>query len=478
MDQAGNISLIERMIPLFSLMLVGSLVLTPLVMRLAHKIGATDAGGYRRIHKRPVPLLGGLGVAAPFLLFSLALSLIGYFTTYHWQWVAETFPRYFSELYEIGQWRDEMLVLVLGSCGILALGLRDDIRGMSARTKLAGQAVVAVVVCCLIETPVGINIPLIGQLDFGEIGGRFLAVIWFLALINAFNLIDGMDGLATGVGAISALTFAALAVMTDNPQVLVMGVAFAGALCGFLLFNFHPAKIFLGDTGSMFIGFVFAYMTLTGSYRSEGAVVVLAPLIAVSFPLFETGISIVRRYMQGLPVFAGDSRHTHHRLLARGYSQRETVLILYAIVGSLSCAAVADRIVQPGSAVWWVPAVMYVGIFLFILWFADYIDPWIIGSVFKRRRRNKQLENFSRYGAISLSRQKRDEHRQAFFELCRYEMRLRYLAAWFENGEMLIASSGRPCEKSNDPDFDPVDRFRVNSLSHQPIVVRYQYEEH
>jgi len=458
-------------------MFVVSLCLTVAYRRVALSLGITDGGGYRRIHENPTALLGGLAISSPFIFLCVLCGLSGYATVSFWKFFYTHFPNYFTGLFEIAQSRKELLALGAGASCIVVLGLIDDVRGLSARLKLGGQCAVALIVLNFIDYPTGINLPLIGAIHFGVLGGFFFSMLWIVGIINAFNLIDGMDGLATGIGAISALTFAVLGALVGNFTLVFLGMAMAGCLCGFLLFNFHPAKIFLGDTGSMFIGFTFAFITLSQSFRTEGATVLLAPMIALSFPIFETLISMVRRYSHGLPVFQGDNRHTHHRLLARGYSQRQTVLILYAIVGCISIAAIIDRLILDTPELWWIPGAIYTACFMFVLWFADYIAPWVLSGVLKSRRRNRKLGLLSRYGSLCLMMGSASECRKALFDLCRYELNLKYISAIFEDGETLIAASGKFEEKGSETDLEDVEIIYVTSQSRHAIEVRYQFEK-
>ncbi len=475
MGLSSELTMLFDSLPLFSVMFVVSLCLTVFFRRVAQWTGVLDRGGYRRLNEGAVPLLGGLAIALPFTALCVGGGLLGFWVVGSWRELHGWWPGAFSFLYELAQSRTEFLVLGVGSVLIVLLGLLDDVRGLSVRLKLGGQFGVALLVLNFVDYPTGVNVPFGGAVQFGVIGGYIFSVLWIVGIINAFNLIDGMDGLATGIGAISAVTFAYLGALTGNVVLVYLSMAFCGCLCGFLIFNFHPAKIFLGDTGSMLIGFTFAFTTLSQSFRSAGATVLLAPMIALGFPVLETFISMLRRYSHGMPVFMGDNRHTHHRLLARGYSQRQTVLILYVVVAFFSSAAVVDRLLMDRPGLWWVSFILYAAPLVFVLWFADYVAPWVLSNVLKQRHRNKKLGLLSRYGAMHLQVKSDSESCGLLFDLCRHELRLRYLAVWFEHGEDLIAASGAPESEAPDSGFDAVERMRVTNLSREPLVIRYQF---
>jgi len=214
---------------------------------------------------------------------------------------------------------------------ILGLGLLDDIRGMRARYKFLGQIAVAVFICATGHVLQGFYIPFIGGFPLSPQLGVIFSLLWIVGMINAFNLIDGLDGLAAGIALIASVALVVLGMITGNTMIALICLPLAGSLAAFLLFNSHPARIFLGDTGSMFLGYILATVTLMGTYKSETFAIILGPALTLSFPIFETLVSMARRFVRGVPIFSGDGHHTHHRLLRKGFSKRQVVLILYGV---------------------------------------------------------------------------------------------------------------------------------------------------
>jgi UDP-GlcNAc:undecaprenyl-phosphate/decaprenyl-phosphate GlcNAc-1-phosphate transferase len=450
-------------------MLAATLLLTPAVMALARRKGVVDSGGHRRIHQKPIPLMGGLAIASPFLLLCALGAAAGYFAFHHWQWLFRRDPRLFQFMFSVAEMRDTLLLIALGGAGIVMLGVVDDARGLRARYKLLGQVVVAVLVCALGGSLDQVHVPFVGDVLLGPMLGFLVSVLWIVGLVNAVNLIDGMDGLATGVTLIGAGALAFLGFFSDNTIVAITCAALSGSLLAFLFYNFHPAKIFLGDTGSMFLGFVLGAITLTGSHRSDTALIILGPLLALSFPVFETLISMVRRFVRGMPIFAGDDRHTHHRLIAKGYSQRQAVLILYTVTFLLAGAAVASQFIPPGP--WeFAPLAIAVLTFAWIIWLADYFEPALLGRVFRYRGRNRLLDALARYAGLALGAHSDAEARSEVLGICRQEMRLFFLSARFESSGTIIASSGTRGEA------DASKVLRVKTNLGQTIVVEYQFD--
>ncbi|WP_027717641.1 glycosyltransferase family 4 protein [Desulfovirgula thermocuniculi] len=296
-----------------------SYLATPWVRRVAFRLGAVDRPDARKVHREPMPRLGGVAVYAAFVaavIVAVPKSL-------------------------------EVLGLLLGLTLVTLVGVADDVRGLSPRLKLAGQ-----VVSALALLPFGIEIyfvtnPLNGHLvDLGWLGLP-LTVFWVVAVTNAVNLIDGLDGLAGGVSLIAALTMAAVGFVqwkffgaADQQEVILLALLLAAALLGFLRHNFHPASIFLGDAGSMLLGYALAAMAVMGLTKSVTAVAVVLPLLILGIPLLDTFMAILRRYFNRRPIFAPDKEHLHHQLLALGLSHRQAVLTIYGVSALLGFCAV------------------------------------------------------------------------------------------------------------------------------------------
>ena len=292
------------------------LILTPATMALARRVGAVDQPSARRIHDRPIPRLGGVAI------------LIGFLVPALWFLPIEPGAR----------------GLIAGAVLIALLGIADDILGMQPAVKLAGQ-----VACACIPVAAGLTIdhltlPFVGALDLG--GAQYpLTVLWFVAIVNIINFTDGMDGLAAGVVAIGATTFAIIAASLGRADAAILAAALAGACAAFLRFNFHPARTFMGDGGSMFLGFMLAGIAISGVMKSAAAIAIVLPLIVLAIPILDTSFVILKRIKHGNPVYSADKSHFHHRFLAIGWSQRRTVLAIYAWTGLMAVLALAMRFV-------------------------------------------------------------------------------------------------------------------------------------
>lgn len=294
---------------------------TPLVRRLSVRADLVDEPGERKVHTMAVPRLGGVGIMAGFSA-AMLLELAG--ETW-WSW-----PRVL--LLGDGQ----VLGTALGLALIFGVGLVDDVRGLRPGVKFGGQLTAA-----LITIAFGLRIEFFGN-PFGEGVLRLgwwsypLTALWLVGFANVFNLIDGLDGLAAGVAAIAAASFLALAIDMDQAIAVVLAASLIGACVGFLRYNFNPASIYMGDSGALSIGFALGCVSLTGVMKSAAAISLVAPLLIIGVPVFDTGSAIIRRWRQGRPIHEADNGHIHHRLLHRGFNQRQTVLIIYAWSGALA----------------------------------------------------------------------------------------------------------------------------------------------
>ena len=301
-----------------------SAALTPLLRRWAIKLGGLDrAGSSRKIHTRPIPRIGGIAIVVGFILPLIGLSF----------WENDVSTLFFAH-------PNRVLGLFLGGIAIALLGLYDDIRGADARVKFSVQVAVAIVMyalgyaVCVVANPFGQPVQL-GLLS------PPLTVLWIVGIINALNLIDGLDGLAAGVAVIVVmLTFAVALTRLDVLMCLFMA-SLAGAVLGFLLYNWNPASIFMGDTGSMFLGFVLGVTTVATNQKSSTAVAILVPIVALGLPITDTLLAMLRRAASGRPIFAADREHIHHRLCDLGLGQRQTVLVLYGVCVLLAGVAFA-----------------------------------------------------------------------------------------------------------------------------------------
>ncbi|MDZ5471930.1 MraY family glycosyltransferase [Bacillus sp. 31A1R] len=290
-----------------------SLIITPFVKKLAFKIGATDKPNNRKVHQKIMPRLGGLAIYISFLL--------GIFI--------------FSPSKEVH------LAIMLGSVIIIITGILDDIFELSAKIKLFLQIVAALTVVLLggIQVQVEfINLPFGGQIYFGYFAIPF-TILWIVATTNAINLIDGLDGLAAGVSSIALITISVMAIIMGNTYVVAVSTLVLVSTLGFMYYNFHPAKIFLGDTGALFLGYMIGVLSLLG-FKGVTMISFVVPVLILGVPLSDTFFAIVRRIVNKQPIYAPDKSHLHHRLLNMGYSHRQTVIMIYMIAAFFSLNAI------------------------------------------------------------------------------------------------------------------------------------------
>jgi UDP-GlcNAc:undecaprenyl-phosphate/decaprenyl-phosphate GlcNAc-1-phosphate transferase len=306
----------------FFLSVLCATVLTPLVRRLAHRFGALDhAHSSRKIHGKPIPRLGGIAIVVAF--FAPLVGLLLFQTEVGHLFVAE---------------QEKVIGLFGGGVAIALLGLYDDLKGANAWKKFAIQFAVAGMLYYLgfrieeLANPLGSSIPL------GWASIPF-TVLWIVGVINALNLIDGLDGLAGGVALVAVITTFLISLQRGHPLMMLFSSALAGAILGFLFYNFNPASIFMGDTGSMFLGFVLSATAIQTNQKATTAVAVLIPAIALGLPIIDTLLAIGRRALRGRPLFQADKEHIHHRLIAAGLSHRQAVLVLYGLCVFLGAAA-------------------------------------------------------------------------------------------------------------------------------------------
>lgn len=307
-------------------------VLTPMAAHLARAVGAVSEPAARHIHSRPTPLLGGLAMLCGFLI---------------------------PVIYFLPSFDRSEKALVVGAILISLLGALDDIVDLNPAVKLAGQ-----IGCAIIPVAAGLTIdhltlPLVGVGDLGP-AQYPITIVWFVALANIINFIDGMDGLAAGVSAIGLITFAILASSLDRAVPALLAASLAGAALGFLVHNFHPAKIFMGDAGSMLLGFMIAGVAVSGVMKSAAALAIGLPLIVLAIPILDTSFVVLKRLKYGNPVYSADRSHFHHRFAYIGWGQRRTVLTLYAwclmmglvaIVVSFRFGGIVGMVIALGMAV-------------------------------------------------------------------------------------------------------------------------------
>ncbi|PZR57895.1 MAG: undecaprenyl-phosphate alpha-N-acetylglucosaminyl 1-phosphate transferase [Candidatus Meridianibacter frigidus] len=296
---------------------------TPLICRLATHVGMFDAiEDERRVHVAPTPRIGGVAVYIGFVFALFAVLGIA----------LSQATNFFHDIDDIHQF----LGLLFGSTLILGIGIWDDIMGMRARNKLLAQIVVALIAVLYGFVIKNFHVPFAAPdvyIKIPSLLGYLLTVIWYVGMMNAINFIDGLDGLLGGVTAIASIFMVAIALTHHSSVVGLVMVSLAGAALGFLPYNFNPAKIFLGDSGSLFIGFIFATVAVMGEGAKQAvAISILVPLIMLALPVLDTAFAIVRRARSGKRITDADRGHFHHQLIFRyGLNVRQAVLLMYAV---------------------------------------------------------------------------------------------------------------------------------------------------
>ena len=310
----------------FLLAFITSFVMVPYTIKLAKKVGAIDYPSDRRVNKRPIPRIGGIAVIAGFLLSAIYLII----------------TMSIEGNLELGGEENYRMKLLGFLLGIIVLGVfafTDDVKSLKPWQKLIGQVLAALIVYFF-----GIRIDTINEIVIHPILNFVLTIGWIVGITNAINLIDGLDGLSSGVSLISCISLLIIFSTNDSPVVsIILITALAGAIGGFLPFNVNPAKTFIGDIGAQFLGFSLATISILGVAKTVTLVVLIAPILVLALPIFDTLFAIIRRIIKGKSlkaVFQADKGHLHHRLMKRGFSQRQAVAILYGASATLGMFAV------------------------------------------------------------------------------------------------------------------------------------------
>ena len=300
----------------FLVALVVAALLTPLVARLARRIGAVDAMTERGLAREATPLLGGLAILGAVLAAALLF-------------VPLTTP---------------MKGILGGAALITAVGAIDDWRPLGAAPKFAGQIAAALILVLSGVSMDVVTLPFLGRVEF-DAAGDLLTLIGLVGLMNIVNFSDGIDGLAAGVCAISAAAFAIIAFDLGKDAAGVLAAITTGAAIGFLVHNFHPAAVFMGDCGALLLGLLLGGVIVEGSLKTNAVIALIVPLVVLAVPFLDTGFVVAKRIKYGRPVYRADTNHFHHRLNRLGFSQRRTVLYLYAWTLTMAGLAVALRFI-------------------------------------------------------------------------------------------------------------------------------------
>ena len=309
---------------------------TPAVSVLAYKIGAIDVPkDNRRMHKKPIPRIGGLAIFAGFVVASLIFC----------------------------EFSPELMTIYIGGLIIVAVGVIDDVFRINAWIKLIAQIAVAFV--AVFQGVVIEQINLFGTYVHFGVWSIPITVIWIVGLTNAINLIDGLDGLACGVSAISSVSLLLVMLLQDPidmPMAMLTAIV-VGSCVGFLPFNFNPAKIFMGDTGALFLGYTMAVISVSGVFKVHTVISFAIPMAIFALPICDTAFAFIRRILKGKSPFSADRGHMHHRLIDMGFSQKQSVCILYAVCAILGISAVMFTGETFGKAA----LIIAVGIVIFLI---------------------------------------------------------------------------------------------------------------
>lgn len=382
---------------------LGSLVLvlmmTPAVIRIAHRLCIVDVPGARHMHTHPISHVGGVAIFISMMVISINVL-----------WLSDS--RVTSDIVVLEQIR----VLLLAACFMFMIGLIDDIKtkGLKARIKFFAQIAAAILVCAVGVRFKSIVITDSTAVDFGWLSWP-LTLFWIVGITNAVNLNDGLDGLAGGVCAITCGVLAVFAASTGNLVIVMLMLALLGSVTGFLFFNFNPAKIFMGDCGSMFLGFTIASVSVLCFSKTSALAGLALPFAALGVPIFDTFFSMLRRFLERRSIFSADRSHFHHRLIDLGLSQRQAVLAIYSLT-VLTAGLGLLMIIAPKTLV---PFIFFCIVLLLLLVFH------IVGSV---RLEKIMAAMQKRYKIIH----REHEERKSFEEAALYFRRAQTFDQWWQ----------------------------------------------
>ncbi|KHF39595.1 hypothetical protein LQ50_14240 [Halalkalibacter okhensis] len=322
----------------FLITILSSCLLTPVMIKFGYAIKAVDEPGERRVHKKAVPRIGGIALIATFIIAFFVIS----------------------------QFVDLSYGILLGVLIIGATGLLDDLFQLTPIQKIIGQVLAASVVIFMSGITIQyINVPFSNEAVAVPYWISIpITFLWIVIITNAINLIDGLDGLAAGVSGIAAVSIFVLSILMGNVVVAFLSIAIIGAVIGFLFYNFNPAKIFMGDCGALFLGFILAVVSLMG-FKQVTTISLLIPFLILGVPIIDTAIAIIRRAIQNKPITIADKSHLHHKLLEFGYSHKQTVLIIYLLATVFGVTAVAfSQVSSMASTIIFIALVLFIEVLI------------------------------------------------------------------------------------------------------------------
>ena len=306
-------------------------LITPFLRKIAIENNLVDVPDERKIHREIIPRVGGIAIAISFFT-----AVVLAYSLFHADLTTSI---------------SSLTGICIGGALIFLVGVLDDIKGLNAPKKFAGQILAALALVpfgFLIKT---LEIPFIGTVHLISFFGLGLTIVWVVVITNAFNLIDGMDGLASGVVVIASIILVIFSILSGKLLMAIVLIAVLGSTLGFLWHNWHPAKIFMGDCGAMFLGFLLAAVSIKTSYQSTTANAIFVPILALGLPIIDTIAAISRRLWHRKPLFSADKKHIHHKLLDAGFTVRLAALILYGVCVLLGVTALVTTIVRSSIAV-------------------------------------------------------------------------------------------------------------------------------
>jgi UDP-GlcNAc:undecaprenyl-phosphate GlcNAc-1-phosphate transferase len=350
----------------FLVALVLVLALTPLAARLAPRTQERDRDR-PRVHSGFIPRTGGVAIVAAILVSAaLFLDLEGPY-----------------------------LGILLGTLAVAALGLLDDVRGIRPSTKLVGVALIALIPVVGYDVSFGhITLPFLGNHDIGG-AGYALTIFWVVLLANLVNLIDGMDALAAGIVAIAASSFALLAVSFGRTDAAVLAAIIAGSTLGFLRYNYHPAKVFMGDSGALALGFLLALVAVEGLLKTAATITLVAPMLVIAVPILDTSFVVLKRLKYRRPPWGADHNHFYHRFLRIGFSQRRTAAYLHLWAAGLSAYAILLRFVPPRPGGEWDLGNTLIGLAAGLVVLAGSV--WMVYTLEILKARHLRVLGFTRF---------------------------------------------------------------------------------